>query len=139
MSPRPSEEEELLDSSSAITPQAATWAKLQLPPLIPLAPSKPCAASIALHPNQTQPNGDPGTFQQNTLLPIWEEIWKNSDFATWCSRFTVCAGRCSARTQWFKPCLNREAEATAKWQCWREGLLPATSTYCLPCLTSSCI
>lgn len=47
-------------------------------------------------PSKPQPNGDPDIFQQNTLLPIWEEIRKNSDFATCCSRFTVYAGRCSA-------------------------------------------
>lgn len=136
ISPRPSEEGELLDSSSSITPQAATWPKLQLPPLIPLVPPKPLQC-VHCTPSKSQPNRDPDAFQQNTLLPIWEEIQKSSDFATCCSRFTVYTGRCSAQIQRFKPHLNGGAEATGKQRRWRGSLLPATSTYCFPCLASS--
>ncbi|KAM6053056.1 uncharacterized protein LJ206_016217 [Theristicus caerulescens] len=59
ISPRPSEEEELLDSSSCITPQAATWPKLQLPLLIPCLPH-PDPTLQALRSIQTPTQRRPG-------------------------------------------------------------------------------
>lgn len=54
-------------------------------------------------PSKPQPSQDADTFLLNTLLLLWEEIHKSSDFAMCCSRFTNYTGRSLAEIWWFKP------------------------------------
>lgn len=115
--------------------------RLQLGPSYSSTTDPICPLKTLYHkhctPSKPQPSRDLKTFLMNTLLPIWEETQKSPDLAMCCSRFTDYTGSSLAEIQWLKTHLNGGAAASGKQQHWRGGLLPATNTYCSPCLASS--